>query len=178
MIITVSGDAGTGTTTLAKHLSTALNIPYSHAGAIFRQLAEQKKISLLELIKSTAHDLSLDQYVESELLKLMHSHTDLIVEGRLTSYQAWKHHITSFRILLTASPHIQAQRISQREGTDYKQTLIDVQYRDRQDWLRYQNLYGISIDQQNTWNTLIVNTDNLSINETFQTCLQAIKAVS
>ncbi len=177
MIITVSGDAGTGTTTLAKHLSSTLNLPYSHAGAIFRQLAEQRKVSLLAIIKATEHDLSLDQYVESKLLKLMQSHTDLIVEGRLTSYQAWKHHIPSFRILLTASPHIQAQRISEREGTGYEQTLIDVQYRDHQDWLRYQNLYGISINQQNTWNSLVVNTDTLSIDETFQTCLQAIKAV-
>lgn len=177
MIITVSGDAGTGTTTLAKHLSRTLSLPYSHAGAIFRQLAEQRKISLLDLIKSTEHDLSLDQYVESELLKLMQSHADLIIEGRLTSYQAWKHHIPSFRILLIASPHVQAKRISEREGTDYEQTLIDVQYRDHQDWSRYQKLYGITIDQQTTWNSLVVNTDDLSIDETFQTCLQAIKAV-
>lgn len=177
MIITVSGDAGTGTTTLAKHLSQTLGIPYSHAGAIFRQLAEQKNIPLLELIKAAEHDFSLDQHVESELLKLMQSNADLIVEGRLTSYQAWKHQIPSFRILLTASPHIQAQRISVREGTDYEQTLQDVQYRDHQDWMRYQKLYGISIDQQNTWNSLVVNTDNLSIEETYQTCLLALKAV-
>lgn len=176
MIITVSGDAGTGTTTLAKHLSQTLNFPYSHAGAIFRQLAEQKNISLLELIKMTEHDLSIDQQVESELLKLMRSRKDFIVEGRLTSYQAWKHHVPSFRILLTASPQIQAKRISTREGTDYEQTLKDVQYRDHQDWRRYHQLYGISIDQQNAWNNLVLNTDHLSIEETYQTCLQAIKS--
>ena len=176
MIITVSGDAGTGTTTLAKHLSTTLGFPYTHAGAIFRQLAQDRGVALLDIIKATEHDLSLDQYVETELLKLMHSHTDIVIEGRLTSYQAWKHHIPSFRILLTASPLVQAQRISEREKTDYDQTLKDVQFRDHQDWSRYQKLYGITIADQNQWNNLVVNTDHLSIEETYQTCLQAIRS--
>ncbi len=176
MIITISGDAGTGTTTLAKKLSTTLALPYYHAGALFRKLAESKGISLLEVIAAAEQDLTIDQYIQTELLKLMHAHSAMVVEGRLASYQAWQSAIPSFRILLTASPEVQARRISEREKTDYEQSLADVRYRDQQDWARYYKLYQISIDQQNSWNNLVVDTDQLSIEETFQVCLQAIKA--
>lgn len=176
MIITISGDAGTGTTTLAKHLSTTLSLPYFHAGAIYRELAAQKGISLMAVIAQAQHDLSLDQYVEAGLLQLMQTHKDMVVEGRLTSYQAWKHHIESFRILLTASPAIQAERVSQREKTDYQKTLQEVIERDREDWGRYHRLYGISINEQNQWNSLVINTDTMSIDQVFTTALQAIKS--
>lgn len=176
MIITISGDAGTGTTTLAKLLSKTLSLPYFHAGAIFRQLAESKGIALLAVIEEAKQDVTIDQHIQDELLKLMLTHKNMVVEGRLTSYQAWVSGIASFRILLTASPEVQAKRISEREKLDYQQSLHDVQYRDAQDWNRYYKLYQISIDQQTSWNNLVVNTDNLGIEQTFQVCLQAIKS--
>ncbi len=175
MIITISGDAGTGTTTLAKHLSTTLALPYFHAGALFRELAKSKGITLLAVIEAAKQDPTIDQHIQAELLKLMQMHHNMVVEGRLTSYQAWASGIASFRILLTASPEVQAKRICEREKLDYQHTLHDVRYRDQQDWARYYKLYQISIDQQTSWNNLVVNTDKLSIEETFQVCLKAIK---
>lgn len=174
MIITISGNAGTGTTTLAKRLSTTLALPYYHAGAFFRKLAESKGISLLELVKAAEQDLTIDQYIQDELLKLMQTHTDMVVDGRLTSYQAWVSGIASFRVLLTASPEVQAKRLCERENLDYEQSLRDVLSRDQLDWDRYYKLYHISSDQQSSWNNLVINTDQLNIEQTFQACLKAI----
>jgi len=48
MIITVSGSHGTGKSTYAARLAEALRIRHVSAGAVFRRIAKEKKISLEE----------------------------------------------------------------------------------------------------------------------------------
>lgn len=48
MIITVGGLAGTGTTTTAELLSEKLDIPFVSSGSIFRAMAKEKGMSVLE----------------------------------------------------------------------------------------------------------------------------------
>ena len=48
MIITIGGLAGTGTTTTAELLSEKLDIPYISAGFVFREMAAEKGMSVLE----------------------------------------------------------------------------------------------------------------------------------
>ena len=46
LIITMSGPHGTGKSTYAKALAKALNLRYVSAGELFRNLAQQHKMSL------------------------------------------------------------------------------------------------------------------------------------
>ncbi len=174
MIITISGDAATGTTTLAKHLSHTLKIPYQNAGIFFREYAEQHHVSLLTLTEETGINQDLDKHIDASLLHLMQTKTDIVIEGRLTSYLAWKHQIKSFRILLTATPEIQAQRLAKREYLDLDTALAQVRLRDQADWARYLKLYGISKNEQDHWNDLIIATDKSSIEQVYNKCLTAI----
>lgn len=48
MIITIGGLAGSGTTTAAEVLSNKLDIPYISAGSIFRDMAKERGMSVLE----------------------------------------------------------------------------------------------------------------------------------
>ena len=48
MIITIGGLAGTGTSTTAKTLSQEINIPFISAGDVFRQMAVENNMTLLE----------------------------------------------------------------------------------------------------------------------------------
>ena len=48
MIITIGGLAGTGTTTAAELLSEKLEIPYISAGSVFRDMASENGMSVLE----------------------------------------------------------------------------------------------------------------------------------
>ena len=48
MIITIGGLAGTGTTTTAELLSEKLDIPYISAGFVFREMAAERGMSVLE----------------------------------------------------------------------------------------------------------------------------------
>ena len=50
MIITIGGLAGTGTTTVARILSERLGIPCVSAGDVFRQMAAEKNMDLLNSV--------------------------------------------------------------------------------------------------------------------------------
>jgi len=48
MIITISGLPGAGTTTITRILSRKLGIPFISAGEVFRQMAAEKGMNILE----------------------------------------------------------------------------------------------------------------------------------
>src|SRR5437016_5639927 len=64
MIITVSGPHGTGKSTYAAQLADALRIRHVSAGAVFRRIAKEKKISLEELGEKALDDPSVDRLVD------------------------------------------------------------------------------------------------------------------
>ena len=51
MIITIGGLAGSGTTTVSKILSEKMRVPYLSAGEIFRQMAVERDMGILEFSK-------------------------------------------------------------------------------------------------------------------------------
>ncbi len=178
MIITISGDSGTGTTTLARKLSSTLELPYFYAGSIFRSIADERKIRLLDFIDQPGYDMSIDRQVDAEMITIMSTESRAIVEGRLSGYLAWRHKIPSFRILLTASPTIQAQRIAHREQQPLELALAEVTERDRLDWQRYKVIYGIEKQTSHQWYQLILDTDTMDIDAVYQACFQAIQQIT
>jgi len=60
MIITISGKAGSGKSTVAKQLAKKLNLKHYSIGDIMRKLAKEKNISLNELSKLAEKDKTID----------------------------------------------------------------------------------------------------------------------
>ena len=86
MIITIGGLAGSGTTTAAKILSEKLQIPYLSAGEIFRQMAVEKGMDILEFGKFAEGNDEIDLEIDRRQALLAKEKQDLIVEGRLSAY--------------------------------------------------------------------------------------------
>ena len=84
MIITIGGLAGSGTTTAAKILSEKLQIPYLSAGEIFRQMAVEKGMDILEFGKFAEGNDEIDLEIDRRQALLAKEKQDLIVEGRLS----------------------------------------------------------------------------------------------
>ena len=70
MIITVGGLAGTGTTTTAEGLSEKLNIPYISAGFVFREMAAEKGMSVLEFSEFAEGNDDIDKEIDNTMLSL------------------------------------------------------------------------------------------------------------
>ena len=64
MIVTIGGLAGTGTTTLAEVLSEKLDVPYISAGFIFREMAAEKGMSVLEFSELAEGNDDIDKEID------------------------------------------------------------------------------------------------------------------
>lgn len=176
MIITISGDAGTGKTTIAKRLSEELKLPYFYAGAIFRDIANEKNISVTELSKNAHITPEIDRSIDNKMTEILKNTKQGIVEGRLSGYLAWKHKIPSLRIFLKASHQVQAERIAHREGYSLADGLKEVATRDQKDWERYKLLYDINKTDELSWHTDIINTDELDIEGVYNAVKKIIQS--
>jgi len=85
MIITISGKAGSGKSTVAKELARKLNLKHYSIGDIMRQIAKERNISLNELSKLAEKDESIDLELDKKQIDLRDKN-DFIIDGRLTAY--------------------------------------------------------------------------------------------
>ncbi|BDZ71737.1 hypothetical protein GCM10025861_22540 [Methanobacterium petrolearium] len=86
MIITIGGLAGSGTSTTSHILSEKTGIPLISAGDIFRRMAQERGMEILEFSKFAEGNNQIDQEIDQRQAKLAHEADDLIVEGRLSAY--------------------------------------------------------------------------------------------
>ena len=112
MIITIGGLAGSGTTTAAKILSEKLQIPYLSAGEIFRQMAVEKGMDILEFGKFAEDNDEIDLEIDRRQAQLAKEKQDLIVEGRLSAYFVE----ADLKIWFVAPLDVRTERICMREG--------------------------------------------------------------
>ncbi|MCH9028900.1 MAG: nucleoside monophosphate kinase, partial [Bacteroidetes bacterium] len=66
MIITISGKAGSGKSTVAKELARKLELKHYSIGDLMRQMAKEKNISLTELGKLAEKDDSIDKELDKK----------------------------------------------------------------------------------------------------------------
>ncbi|MCX8480689.1 MAG: cytidylate kinase family protein, partial [Sediminibacterium sp.] len=68
MHITITGDLGSGKTTVAKKLCEILHYTYFSTGKIQREIAAQRKTNTLNLNYIAENDSSIDEYIDNQLI--------------------------------------------------------------------------------------------------------------
>ena len=119
MIITVSGRAGAGKSTLAKALARRLRLKRYSSGDLQRQIAKDKGISLLDLSRLEEKSDEIDVLVDKRTAALGKTEDNFVIDGRLTFH--FIPHAT-LKIFLDADIRERARRIfrDRREGDSYK----------------------------------------------------------
>ena len=107
-IITITGDLGSGKSTVAKLIAEKTGMEYFSTGKIQRKIAEELGIDTLELNKRGKKDKSTDNLIDGKLKAMNHDGTDNII---LDSRMAWHFVGNSFKIYLTAIPLVAAERV-------------------------------------------------------------------
>lgn len=152
--ITISGLPGTGKTTVAQILKKKLQLQYVYSGEIFRKLAEKHHMSLEEFGRyCESHqeiDEELDQY-QFNVLKL----GNVIVEGRISGWLAYRNQIPALKVLLKADIEIRAGRIVKREQGDIQRRKTEILKRERSEAARYKNYYGIDVTDTSIYDVII-----------------------
>jgi CMP/dCMP kinase len=108
MIITISGTAGSGKSTVAKLVAKKLGYKHYSLGDLQRTLAKQKGISLRELGELEKHDDSFDRKLDEMQRELGKKEDNFVIDGRL-SFHFIPH---SVKIFVTADESVRAARIN------------------------------------------------------------------
>ncbi|MCQ2970749.1 cytidylate kinase [Methanobrevibacter gottschalkii] len=173
MIITIGGLAGTGTTTLAEVLSEKLNVPYISAGFIFREMAAERGMSVLEFSEFAEGNAEIDKEIDKRQAEKAKSSDNLILEGRLSAFFVEN---ADLKICLMTPFEVRSKRIAQREGKSVDVAKNEIIIREESESLRYKEIHNIDIRNMEIYD-LIINTDSFnpeSISEIITTTLKVI----
>ncbi len=171
LFITVSGPPGCGATTVCEGLSTALDCGYVSGGDIFRQLADDRGMSLSQLIAKTDEtdeiDRALDRRLRTIAEKWGASNKAFVLESRLAGWLAGNR--ADLRIWLDAPDEVRVDRTRDRAEME-----AEMRVREVSEAGRYRSYYGIDIDDRSFYD-LAINTARWSPHATLEMILSAVE---
>ena len=172
MIITLGGLAGTGTTTTAELLSEKLDIPYISAGYVFRQMASERGMSVLEFSEFAEGNDDIDKEIDKRQAELAKSSDNLIVEGRLSAYFVE----ADLKLWLVTPFDVRSQRIAERESKSVDVASEEIIVREESEALRYRDIHNIDIKNMDIYD-LIINTGTFNPEEVSEIILTTLKVI-
>jgi cytidylate kinase len=175
MLVTISGPAGSGKSTAAAALATALGYDHVSGGDIFRDLAADRGLTPLELNEEAESDESIDLDLDRRLRQTAAERDDLVLESRLAGWMAGEH--ADFRIWLDAPLEIRARRISEREDKPVEVAREETRARAESEAKRYEAYYGIDIEDLSIYD-LVLNTARLDPEGVVSAIVTIIEAYS
>lgn len=180
MILVISGDIGSGKTTLARELAKELGYNYRYTGGIFREYAAKEGKTLEEFDKAIVHDPERERAIDDEMKKFMLEGDNRIAEGRMAPFFPTPEGIKRINLFLKASEGVAVKRKaaeieSQGGWADQKIIAKEIQERKRYAGDRYRKLYGIEDYLDPSHFDYIVDTSDLSREETYQKVKELIK---
>ncbi|MCH5292010.1 MAG: cytidylate kinase family protein [Treponema sp.] len=135
--VAISGKSGCGNTTVSTLLAQKLGVALINF--TFRQLAEEKGLTLAQVIEAAKTDDSYDVTVDTRQVELARARS-CVLGSRLA---IWMLKEADLKVYLIADDDVRARRILNREGGDIAEIKAFTAMRDREDSARYQKLYGI-----------------------------------
>ncbi len=157
-IITISGLAGSGTTTVCDRLCARLGWAYVNVGAVFRTLAQEAGVSLAELGQRAEADGRIDRQLDECLMERARLCAPVVVEGRLTGWMAQRHQLPALKVWLQAALAVRAERVGQREGKPLARALAETRQREASEAQRYAAHHQIAISDLSVYD-LVVDTE-------------------
>ena len=173
MIITIGGLAGTGTTTLAEVLSERLDVPYISAGSIFREMAAEHGMSVLEFSEFAEGNDDIDKEIDKRQAEKAKSAENLIIEGRLSAFFVEN---ADLKICLMTPFDVRSKRIAQREDKSVEVAKSEIITREKSEALRYMEIHNIDISNMEIYD-LIINTDSFDPQSISEIIIQTLKVI-
>ena len=159
LTITVSGKSGSGKSLGAMAIAKALKLKYVSAGQILRNIAKEKGIHLVKM--SEIRGPEIDHNMDRQTLKLAMK-GNVVLDGRLTSWAAgdW----ADVKIYYVCSIKTKAKRVAERDNVSVKEAEKMIMKRDKEDYKKYDELYGINSYDESIYD-IIINNEKLTKKE-------------
>ena len=178
-VVTIDGPSGAGKGTLASFVARKIGVPNYSAGDFFRELAEDKGLTVEELSERAGKEI--DVKVDKRTLQ-KGLNEDCIIESRISSWVLGSY--SDFRIYVTAelserarrvaSDHEEGARKNEEAVTDVEKVKEKIKKRDEDNRQRYRDYYSIDVEDLEMYDLVIDNTE-MSIEEQNNLVEKALK---
>lgn len=159
MNITITGNLGSGKSSVCKELEKA-GFTIVSAGDIFRQIAAEKGMTVIELNEAAKKDRSIDDMLDLRSTKLGKEMDHTVFDSRL----AWHFVEKSFKVFLLVDTKEAARRVfngDNRSAEDYRnleEARNGLEERARLEQERFRELYGIDYYDAANYDLIIEST--------------------
>ena len=169
-IITISGNGGSGKSTIANLLADKLKYKCYFMGDIMRKIASENNMDIVTFQELLKNNPQYDHKVDDMILDLSRNDEETIFVSRT----AWHFIPDSYKIYLYVSEDEAARRIFNdkvRINEKKYDTLDEAkQFSIRRNQLeidRYKNIYGIDVSNKENYD-LVLDTSNMKIEEVLE----------
>ena len=159
--ITITGELGSGKSTVAHLIEQRLGFPYFSTGEAQRLLATQMNMTTLQLNQLSMTDTSVDEKIDGKFKELAKEKQPLVIDSRL----AFHFLPNSFKVMLTVDPKVAAQRIMQAHRstestyTNLQDCITSNEKRREMEQNRFMKLYQVDISDKKNFDLVIDTTD-------------------
>ncbi len=157
--ITIGGLPGSGTTTAAKNLKEEFGLPYVYAGGMFREMADERGMTLAEFGEYCEDHPEIDEALDKKQEVILMT-GNVILEGRLAGWISHRNGIPSFKIWLECEEDERVKRVINREGGKFEEVKKQMREREKSEKKRYKNFYGVDIDGISIYD-MVIDTTNI-----------------
>ncbi len=154
LVIAISGLHGSGRSTHARRLAEAFDLRYVSSGTIFRQMAEERGLTLEEMSRLTEGDPELDKLID-ERARLESLKGGVVIDATLSG---WMAEDPDLRIFLTAPLEARMRRIAEREGVSLEEAREETLAREVSERERFKAYYGVDVGDLSVYD-LVLNTE-------------------
>ncbi len=162
MHITITGNLGSGKSTIGKLLSEKYNFEIYSTGKVQRELARQMNLSTLELNQLMMNDRKYDHMIDDETARISRDNKDknIIFDSRL----AWHFVEHSFKVFISVSLDVAAERImNDQRGSVEKYSSVEeaknlLGQRAKTESIRYKDIYNLNYMDFSNYNLIIDST--------------------
>ena len=158
--IAVSGTPGSGKTTYARFLAERYGLRFVSNGMLFRELAKEMGVDLLELHRLAEQREDIDREIDERALQEA-KRGNVVIEGHLAVWIL--RDIADIKIIVDAPLRIRAERIAQRESISIEEALSQIQLREKSNAERAMRYYKVDIRDYSVAD-LMVKTYPLDVN--------------
>ncbi len=161
-IIVMSGDIGSGKSSVATALKQLTGYDIIGTGTIQRAIAKRRGVTTLELNKISQTDRSIDDEIDSYVIETGKTQDHLILDSRL----AWYFIPTAFKVFLSVDPVVGAERVFNASRNDENNPSLEVTLennlkRQTIEDQRFNKLYNVNFRKYGNYD-LIIDTSYTS----------------
>lgn len=162
MHITITGNLGSGKSTVGKLISEKHGFEIYSTGKVQRELASQMNLSTLELNQLMMSDRKYDHMIDDETARISRDNKDknIIFDSRL----AWNFVEHSFKVFVSVNLDVAAERIMMdQRGSVEKYSSIEeakclLAERAKTESIRYKDIYNLNYMDFSNYNLVIDST--------------------